>query len=454
MFKSKKGPILILFSIVLLYCLNSGSFSRADEVPSLNISKSVSDESVILLSRAYWEQTDPSTARIRILAFSQCNVSDAVHLKIEDAKIKSVTRSVEEECPWHWSPGCDWNSFLIDSTIDLGSLETDEITVINKDDQVQLPLVKAPKRQDGLAVCVPPLYWYADWLRLAFFIETWRANGADHFHFYIQSVSKSVKSVLDAYVQEGIVTVIDWPLLPKSEDEDPNKSIYRLGHTLSHNDCRMRVGKKFVALVDVDEFVLPLKPNITLLEYLVEKLKSHPLAGSFVFKHTKLHFPDWPKNNDWSKLEWIGNVSASPSTNGPKKSIFIADRADIVLTHKIRSHFGIFSQVEVPEDEASLFHSRLNWIKNSEANDSNHLNFFVENKEEIAENLKLKLSIAEKDLPNGLNVNNTIVGNLISRCLAEWQSLGCKTPFNSCYESVSPVDEWIISESPSAYTVL
>ena len=348
MFKPKNGPILVLFFIIVLYSFHYGRFPRADEVKTVNASKSVSSENVILLNKAYWEQIDPSTARIRILAFSQCNVSDSVYLKVEeDVKIKTITRSVEEECPWHWSPGCDWNSFVIDSVIELGNVETDEVTVINKNNQVKVPLVKAPDREDGLAVCVPPLYWYADWLRLAFFVETWRANGANHLYFYIQSVSTSVKAVLDTYVKEGIVTIIDWPLLPKSDEEDPNKSVYRLGHMLSHNDCRMRVGRKFVALVDVDEFILPVKPNTTLLEYLFNKLKSHPLAGSFVFKHTKLHFPDWPKDNDWDNLDWIQKVSASPSEKGPKKSVFIADRADIVLTHKIRSHFGIFSEAEV-----------------------------------------------------------------------------------------------------------
>uniref|UniRef100_A0A914PD11 Glycosyltransferase family 92 protein n=1 Tax=Panagrolaimus davidi TaxID=227884 RepID=A0A914PD11_9BILA len=263
-----------------------------------------------------------------------------------------------------------------------------------------------------------------------------------------------VESILKEYESKGIVTIIEWPLLPNSTDENPNESIYRFGHLLAINDCRHRIKHRFGVVVDVDELILPLKPQqSSLVEYLKTKMKFHPLAGSFTFKHSRLRFPEWPKSTkEWNEngLKWIENATIEEK-EGPTKSIFISDRTDLISTHKIRKHFGIFSVVEIPPEEAKLFHFRRNWTyKESDADYESEI--FKDMKNNISDSINFTLLKVERNLQNGLKINNS-VGDLVSSCLKKWHEFGCKTPFTTCFEKLSKADEWIISNS-SPYTVL
>lgn len=56
---------------------------------------------------------------------------------------------------------------------------------------------------------------------------------------------------------QGIVQLIRWQMMPQSKLIDPNRWIYRFGHTLSMNDCLYSTTAKYVALVDLDEFIIP-----------------------------------------------------------------------------------------------------------------------------------------------------------------------------------------------------
>uniref|UniRef100_A0AC34FSE7 Glycosyltransferase family 92 protein n=1 Tax=Panagrolaimus sp. ES5 TaxID=591445 RepID=A0AC34FSE7_9BILA len=337
-------------------------------------------------------------------------------------KLKTEIQSVEKECPWKWAPGCEWNSFVIDSYTTLGDIENSNNIILTKQDKstVTLKLIKATNNyEDGLSVCIPPLYWFSDWLKLSFFIETWKLTAGTnvHFYFYIQSISKSVEAILKEYENQGIVTLIEWPLLPNSTEENPNESIYRFGHLLAQNDCRFRIKHRFGVVVDVDELILPLKPSESLTEYLKTKMKSHPLAGSLTFKHSRLRFPNWPKTTEERNkngLEWIESILIEEK-QGPTKTIFISDRADLISTHKIRKHFGIFSVVEIPQNEAKLFHFRKNWTyKDSDAEYESEI--FKEIRFNISSNINSTVSKVEKILSNGLKLNNS-VENLISSCL-------------------------------------
>uniref|UniRef100_A0A0K0DED4 Glycosyltransferase family 92 protein n=1 Tax=Angiostrongylus cantonensis TaxID=6313 RepID=A0A0K0DED4_ANGCA len=99
--------------------------------------------------------------------------------------------------------------------------------------------------------------WFTDWIRIIFFLETWRAQGANHVFLYYHSSTNNVRKVLDNYGKQGFVTIIPWPSLPKNSIVDPNKSVYRLAHSLAHNDCILRIGSEFGALVDIDELIIP-----------------------------------------------------------------------------------------------------------------------------------------------------------------------------------------------------
>lgn len=160
---------------------------------------------------------------------------------------------------------------------------------------------------------------------------------------------------------QGFLTLIPWTELPKSDEVDPNESLYRLGHSLAHNDCLMRAKGKFIALVDVDEIIVPsnryninhfihLFRNQSLSQLLHDLLKTHPLSGSFLFKHARLGFPTSriKPNSDLRLLDFHWLLSAMAYIgNGPSKVVFVPDRTDITLTHRVRKHKEPYSEVEV-----------------------------------------------------------------------------------------------------------
>ncbi|GMR62785.1 hypothetical protein PMAYCL1PPCAC_32980, partial [Pristionchus mayeri] len=104
-------------------------------------------------------------------------------------------------------------------------------------------------------VCVPPLYWYHDWSKMVLFFELWRKHSPT-FIVYANSYSKDVGKVLEYYKEQGLVQIVNWPMLESSNDgEDPNASIYRLSHSLAHNDCVMRMNGEYGVLLDIDEYI-------------------------------------------------------------------------------------------------------------------------------------------------------------------------------------------------------
>ncbi|VDK85972.1 unnamed protein product, partial [Onchocerca ochengi] len=63
--------------------------------------------------------------------------------------------------------------------------------------------------------------------------------------------------ILQYYEAKGIVTLLPWRSFPIGENENPNKDVYRLAHSLANNDCLWRSqGARFVAFVDLDEYIL------------------------------------------------------------------------------------------------------------------------------------------------------------------------------------------------------
>jgi hypothetical protein len=47
--------------------------------------------------------------------------------------------------------------------------------------------------------------------------------------------------------------------MQRSEEFDPNPYLYRLGFEVGQNDCLMRNEYQFMAMIDVDEIILPQK---------------------------------------------------------------------------------------------------------------------------------------------------------------------------------------------------
>uniref|UniRef100_A0A7E4W0V8 Glycosyltransferase family 92 protein n=1 Tax=Panagrellus redivivus TaxID=6233 RepID=A0A7E4W0V8_PANRE len=462
--KRFKGTSSLVFGLVVFIVVANtyGWVPVKREAVSFEVVSNELKNSSVIVYRAYWEQLDSGSARIRILASSKCKSIENLEVRLgnKDADpVKIQIKPIENACPWTYAPLCEWNSFRIDAEIGLGALR--DIAYLSKPSSNPIPIKihKSLPKQSGLAVCVPPMFWLNDPLKLALFVETWKIRaGASHFYFYVHSVSKAVKTALDHYVADKTATVIPWPALPNTSTIDPNASQYRFGHSIAHNDCRLRVAYRFVALVDIDEFLLlnDHKNNTqTTLDYVNNLMKSHPLAGSFTFTHKGLHFPSWPEDGtvlrrvDYQFLE----ESMISNTTGPTKTIFIADRADVINTHYIVNHFGIYSTVYVSNKKAQLFHYRVNWM-NETAENTTSIPIFDGIRPTVETNLQRVFTEVEPKIGKPLIVNGT-VAETVNECLHEWKKFGCKTPTHMCRKKVAPMDDWVFSGGSSeTYTIV
>ena len=102
-------------------------------------------------------------------------------------------------------------------------------------------------------------------------VEYHRMVGVDHFWLYNNSSEDAWEEVLKPYIEEGLVEVFDWPSL----------RIEFIGYQLkAYCDAIMRAkgNTKWLALIDLDEFLLPMKEATV-----TECLEKHFSAASAVY---------------------------------------------------------------------------------------------------------------------------------------------------------------------------
>lgn len=92
-------------------------------------------------------------------------------------------------------------------------------------------------------------------------IEYHRLIGIDHFYLYNTSNSHEHERILKKYLDDRLVTLINWPTLKTNESED----ITMLGSTIPayENVIKMYAAKEtqWLVFIDVDEFLLPISGN-------------------------------------------------------------------------------------------------------------------------------------------------------------------------------------------------
>ena len=121
-------------------------------------------------------------------------------------------------------------------------------------------LISTATKKHYLAVCVPAMFLYTDWLQLGRFLEFWHNSGVTKFYLYVRSVSVETKLILDMYINEGLVEIVPFPELPvlKNGSINVNLNLHYTGQLITLNDCALRArnSAKFVAFIDLDETVL------------------------------------------------------------------------------------------------------------------------------------------------------------------------------------------------------
>lgn len=113
-------------------------------------------------------------------------------------------------------------------------------------------------------------------------IEYHRLIGTDHFYLYNNNSTDGYKSLLKPYIEEGLVTIIDWPDGPV--ERDPYAVCHWVNFTqvpCYENAIKIRALEEttWLAIIDIDEFIVPKKVD-TMPDFL-KPFESYP--GVYVF---------------------------------------------------------------------------------------------------------------------------------------------------------------------------
>ncbi|CAJ0929821.1 unnamed protein product, partial [Mesorhabditis belari] len=364
--------------------------------------------------------------RFRILANNQCtNVGP--NLSFDGLTIRTVkVEAIEGECPWAWAPGCEWSAHHFLSEVFTG-FPPNQVNLTRNGKWVTVPVSRVPESyRDGYTICTAPLYWYSDWLRLILFFEISMLHGATNFVMSTHSVSRKVQIVLDFYKDKGILSLRSWPLMPSSFLIDPNDSIYRLSHSLSHLDCTFRVDTKIASLNDIDEFIIP--RNGKAIDFFRKLFSNHSHYKGATFRHAELRLfnPLRLENTTRFDLSGLKNLTLLQH-DGPGKAVFMPEYTRNLKTHQVSKYFNKKHRtLKVKKSDAILLHTRYNFREMSE-------------------------KWLALDFP--VNVFPSISSD---HFVQSWTEKQCKTPIHSCWEILKPLDEWLFADPQpdSRYYVL
>ncbi|XP_041352466.1 beta-1,4-galactosyltransferase galt-1-like [Gigantopelta aegis] len=207
-----------------------------------------------------------------------------------------------------------------------------------------------PRHQFG--ICIPPLFGNLKQEILIEFVELSRILGAEYFYFYNHNISPDMKMVLDYYQTKNLTTVIPW-MLP---DRVADKLIWYHGQLLAHNDCLYRsiTMLSFLAIHDVDEFIVPHTSAKTWQEFLPPLLGNH---CGFTFKSS---FFDPSLSTPYvSPLLTMAKTVRSPMSNVRKKVMVSPRRVfEVGIHHISKQNEEQWTPLEIKSDLAFLHHYR------------------------------------------------------------------------------------------------
>jgi len=115
--------------------------------------------------------------------------------------------------------------------------------------------------------------WIREW------IEYHKLLGVDHFYLYDNESNDSIYEVLLPYIEDGIVEVFYWSTTP--DHCDPRGNVFDKYQLTAFNDCikRSKGISQFLAVIDVDEYIVPVKGKASLFSSL--NAKQNKNVGSY-----------------------------------------------------------------------------------------------------------------------------------------------------------------------------
>uniref|UniRef100_A0A915Q641 Glycosyltransferase family 92 protein n=1 Tax=Setaria digitata TaxID=48799 RepID=A0A915Q641_9BILA len=428
--------------------------------------QNLTSRSLIITRSVLFQQRSGLYLKILFLKRCETDVSD-VRLQVDSKILCPAIKHIESDhCPWDWAPKCAWSSFIATARLDF----TPSHILFNFDSHViELRFESSHNIKNLLfAVCTQPLYCgyvrdgfpvmqlslvkiarsevdigfsivivvqesvtlgYVDWLKIIEFIEIWTSQGANHFFFYVYTVSQLVMDVLQYYEMKGTVTLLPWKSFPVGENENPNRDVYRLAHSLANNDCLWRAqSARFVAFVDLDEYILTMS-GVPLASFIEKKANLCPHCGSFAAIHRKMYYVSLRPQDDFHwydiKFEWLTNIGYGlPEADGPHKQIVRPETVSIISTHSTRKSYHGYVDVNLNSSEVALLHASYKWSESSPPVNivytaAHFVNTLVSLKKAYHE-------VAGSLFRNKTLKNNKILQIEIDKCINRWHVNKCK----------------------------
>ena len=208
-----------------------------------------------------------------------------------------------------------WVAYVLRNKHTVLSMEAPLMTSISTNSSCHTTTAIIPIQSDTsdknltYGICLhQPLYDLSDPQLLVDWVELNLALGAEIITVYLQNVPESFYTLMLPYIKRDVVEVIDWKLKPPLID-GYTKCWGQVG---TINECIYRnlYRVKYVALIDIDEFVVPQKKQcMTEMLYNLHVLR--PTASSYTFLNTlftkdgvslpelkssiKCHHMSWPR---------------------------------------------------------------------------------------------------------------------------------------------------------------
>lgn len=128
--------------------------------------------------------------------------------------------------------------------------------------------------------------WLEEWLEYHLLV------GVEHFYLYDNESRDETNEVLAPYIERGLVEVIFWDSSEKHAD--PRGNVFDKYQITAFNDCvkRAKGASEFIAVLDVDEYLVPVKGKGSLWDLLHSK--HHKSVGSF-----ELHWLIYGTSHVW-----------------------------------------------------------------------------------------------------------------------------------------------------------
>lgn len=134
------------------------------------------------------------------------------------------------------------------------------------------------------------------------FVEYHLLMGFEHFYLYNNNSDDNYKEILQRYVEKGIVTLVEWPVVPGQ------------GPMYEHWYSTFRHETSWVSFLDLDEFICPLK--VTNIQEWIKPFEKYPVIMLYwkmfgtngLYEHDETKLVTEQYINSWGKISEIGKV--------------------------------------------------------------------------------------------------------------------------------------------------